>query len=376
IGSHIEPGLWGAGKEVPVRPPSPRGAGARDSAAATAAARRRAGTKAMAPSASVRRAHLALSAAALLASWNGDASVSAFRPPGFPTGRRHAMKVRRDGLVGSDGRTPAAARLGATEDDDGASPVAEAERLLAKARAIRDGLDDATTAKAGDAAAKSTISEGSGRPLSEFSLEEGHRLYLDVGREPGTWMDPRWGASGRRIEGTVDVSFGSPTSSSSLSSWASDGIAAGLRKTITQKSSKVSPVHRLKTAPYARLRGGFDKMKIAEGGYCVESPAGGRSSSASSTLRFCLSVEGTKEGDATIPEGLIYFALPCFRPRGGSEGYDDDSGSASRMTLSKREGTITIKQMGWHTGWYREESRILGVFRAVPLEEARVRDKF
>eukprot|EP00956_Cyclotella_meneghiniana_P008937 scaffold12269_cov41-Cyclotella_meneghiniana.AAC.3 len=30
---------------------------------------------------------------------------------------------------------------------------------------------------------------------------------VDIGREPDTWMDPRWGASGHRIEFTLDVSF-------------------------------------------------------------------------------------------------------------------------------------------------------------------------
>ena len=38
--------------------------------------------------------------------------------------------------------------------------------------------------------------------LSEFSLPQqsldensnNYRLYLDIGREKGTWMDPRWGA--------------------------------------------------------------------------------------------------------------------------------------------------------------------------------------
>lgn len=36
------------------------------------------------------------------------------------------------------------------------------------------------------------------------------------------------------------------------------------------------------------------------------------------------------------------------------------------------EGIISVRQVGWNTGWRREESRILGVFRAVPsIEKAR-----
>jgi hypothetical protein len=37
------------------------------------------------------------------------------------------------------------------------------------------------------------------------------------------------------------------------------------------------------------------------------------------------------------------------------------------MILSTKEGIVTVKQIGWHTGWRREESRILGTFRAVTL---------
>lgn len=103
-------------------------------------------------------------------------------------------------------------------------------------------------------------------------------------------------------------------------------------------------------------------MAIQEGGFCIESTP----SASSSTLRFCISVAGTKDGDVIIPEGLIYFALPYFGIQG----------STNTMALSTKEGTITVKQMGWNTGWRREESRILGVFRAVPLVKAKTRDKF
>ena len=37
------------------------------------------------------------------------------------------------------------------------------------------------------------------------------------------------------------------------------------------------------------------------------------------------------------------------------------------MAISTKEGTVTVKQIGWHTGWRREESRILGMFRMQQL---------
>jgi hypothetical protein len=69
------------------------------------------------------------------------------------------------------------------------------------------------------------------------------------------------------------------------------------------------------------------------------------------TLRLMVEAEGTKAnqdyGDVSIPKGYLYFSLPCF---GGQ--------------LSTKEGPVTVRQIGWHTGWRREENRILGVFRA------------
>ncbi|KAL9189588.1 hypothetical protein ACHAXT_009263 [Thalassiosira profunda] len=255
--------------------------------------------------------------------------------------------------------------------DDATEAAAEAAQLLAKAKAIRESLETAgESSTAQSVSAKSSVV---GTRQSEFSLpaslstENAFRLYLDIGREKGTWMEPRWGASGRRIECTVDVSIERPKEEDGEATLASGEIAAGLAKAVTSKSSSLSPVYRLPTAPYARLRGGFDKMIIHEGGYCIESSSSA-SVSSSSTLRFCLSVTGTTDGDVSIPEGNLYFALPYFGLR--------TEGDASRMELSAKEGTVCVRQMGWHTGWRREESRILGVFRAVPIDKAKVRDKF
>ena len=37
--------------------------------------------------------------------------------------------------------------------------------------------------------------------------DNSYRIYVDIGQEPGTWMEPQWGASGAHIEFTVDVEF-------------------------------------------------------------------------------------------------------------------------------------------------------------------------
>ena len=247
--------------------------------------------------------------------------------------------------------------------------TSEADRLLAKAKAIRESLPQTSSTDKISTSSSSSIQDKI--LISEFSLpnklENSFRLYIDIGREKGTWMDPRWGASGRRIECTIDVSFAIQQQQSleeddKLQTLVSEDIAAGLMKTVTNKSSSVSQVYKLQTAPYTRLRGGFDKMSILDAGFCIESTP----SASSSTLRFCIDVKGTKDGDVSIPEGKLYFALPYF----------GQSKDTHTMALSTKEGTITVKQMGWNTGWRREESRILGIFRAVQLDKAKARDKF
>ena len=255
-----------------------------------------------------------------------------------------------------------------------------AEQLLAQAKAIRDSIPSSTDTIGTANDVMVNVQNEFALPPSNSDDSSGcccstndYKLTVDIGREPGTWMDPRWGASGRRIEFTLDVSFPIITSHENSSSRsggnreeevvvasASRDIATSLLKCVTSQSNSVSSVYEMKYAPYARLKGGFDKMAILDGGYCIETTSSNRASS-SSTLRFCISVAGTEDdnngsssyGDVSIPKGNLYFAIPYFGIRSND----------GKMAISTKEGTVTVKQMGWHTGWRREESRILGMFR-------------
>jgi hypothetical protein len=233
----------------------------------------------------------------------------------------------------------------------------DAEQLLAKAKAIRESMPaTATKSFKGENLSEFAILPELIRPGCSF------RINVDVGREQGTWMDPRWGASGRRIEFTLDVSFPIFTDDAAydIDLLATEDIRKELLKSVTTKSSSVSKVYKMNHARCARLKGGFDKMEVLNAGYCIETTASTRSSSI---LRFCLSVAGKTEqsyGDVSIPEGNLYFALPYFGTR-------SDKSNTESMILSTKEGIVTVKQTGWHTGWRREESRILGTFRAVTL---------
>ena len=135
--------------------------------------------------------------------------------------------------------------------------------------------------------------------VSTEPKEEGDRdfrLYVDIGKEDGTWMDPRWGASGKRIEFSVDVRLlwnrlAAPEASSKM---VKDNTAG-----------KSSQVFALETAQCARLRDGFDRMECQGGAYRIDSDRSGRR-----TLRIMIEVEGTNRadqsyvyGDVSVPAG-------------------------------------------------------------------------
>jgi hypothetical protein len=233
----------------------------------------------------------------------------------------------------------------------------EAEELLARARALRKDIPEerqqTTTTTAVPAVSPWSIQDISEEEEEEEEEGVEYRLNVDIGREPGTWMDPRWGASGKRIEFTLNVRF------------QTDGAVADTetRKGMIQDNfgGKSSPIYPLRSAENARLRKGFDKMKCSGGGYRMDVAKG----AGMGTIRFFVRVDGTLDasyGDISIPQGSLFFSLPAF------------GGKVSQ--LSQKEGPVTVQQMGWHTGLRREESRIVGVFRAVPIADATRRDGF
>ncbi|KAG7364239.1 hypothetical protein IV203_037441 [Nitzschia inconspicua] len=183
---------------------------------------------------------------------------------------------------------------------------------------------------------------------------EEYRLYVDIGREEGTWMDARWGASGKRIPFTLDVKL--------LSNQLADAETAA-KMVKDNNMGKSSKVYDLKTAPFARLRDGFDRMQCYGGAYRIDLGNNGQY-----TIRMMVKVEGTKAdqnymyGDVSIPKGYLYFSLPCFGGRINQ--------------LSSKEGPVTVRQVGWHTGWRRDESRIVGFFQTKPITIARRKDSY
>jgi hypothetical protein len=186
--------------------------------------------------------------------------------------------------------------LAATGDSQSEDMRKKAESMLAKARQLRSEIDnysDRVSEKSSSvkdaAAAASSSRKLAAAPWSVVPSNDdsvlaagvGYRLYVDLGREEGTWMDPRWGASGKRIEFTLDVKF--------LSAVAADETVAN-RMVKDNFGGKSSNVFVLESAKAARLRGGFDSMKCLAGGYRIDV------SGSNGTARFYVAVEGTPAG--------------------------------------------------------------------------------
>jgi len=252
---------------------------------------------------------------------------------------------------------------------------AEAEALKAKAEKLRSEIEEnalqTNEKNIADPATNTAVATNNDSfaatvPVSPWVVvstepkEEGnqqYRLYVDIGREDGTWMDPRWGASGKRIEFSLDIGL-------IVNRLAVPEIS---KKMIQDNTvGKSSQIFALETARFARLRDGFDRMecKVGGGAYRVDMGKSGRS-----TIRIVIEVEGTNKadqsyiyGDVSIPTGCLYFSLPCF--------------GSGISNLSIKEGLVSVRQVGWHTGWRREESRICGVFTAKSLSEAKKKDRF
>lgn len=234
----------------------------------------------------------------------------------------------------------------------------QAEQLKAKAKAIRDELDQTDTKAA---ASETKVAVASSTPKrspfdlppptsSDAATAAEYRLSVDIGREDGTWMDPRWGSSGRRIEFTVDVRFIFTSSDNNdVDAVVSDEYKKAM--VIDNFGGKSSQVRSIVSSPAAKLNRGFDSMKCHGGAYRIDLERNGKG-----TVRFHLCVDGYESsGDVSIPQGYLYFSIPVFN---------------NRLTmLSQKPGPVTVRQVGWHTGWRREESRMVGTFKAVPLQQ-------
>lgn len=247
-----------------------------------------------------------------------------------------------------------------SNSEDNTALNEEVKRLRDRAKALRDSLPDApSTTRTSDA----PTPDGAAQDAVAVPSQD-YRLYLDIGREPGTWMDPRWGASGKRIECTIDVSFRQGGDTDLAGPNIIDNMVDD------NKFGATSTVRVVDCYPAtARLRGGFDSMPVTGGGYRIDAKPQSGKSYTSSTLRFYIEVGGTATGetsstygDICIPQGRLYFSLPSFGTGVGQ--------------LSTKEGIVTVREVGWHTGWRRVESRIVGVFRAKKMEDAKRTDKF
>jgi hypothetical protein len=226
--------------------------------------------------------------------------------------------------------------------------ILEAKAMLEKANEIRNQLPiNKSTAETRSQQRQSVVSKWN---VQQAEIRgEDYRLYIDIGREEWSWMDPRWAASGRRIEFTLDVRFTDIQADADV----------GSRLVADNIAGPKSTTRGLLSASHGRLNKGFNEMKCRNGAYRIDQ------FNQQATVRFLIPTDGTPrktETDVWIPSGDLHFSLPVF-------GND-------LTQLSQKEGIVSVRQMGWNTGWRRMESRVVGVFRAGRLEDAKRRDCF
>jgi hypothetical protein len=168
-----------------------------------------------------------------------------------------------------------------SSEADEVSFRAEAERLRRQAKEIRDSLSKSTntSVEVGGNRMLSATESLFRIPVKNADLGVEYRLDFDIGREAGTWMDPRWGASGKRIPWTLDVLFTSIQLSPEDERYK--------RIKLVYKNDAI--VRSLETASAGRLRQGFDSMPVYPGAYYVDVSDKGQ------TCRFVIPVDGTPE---------------------------------------------------------------------------------
>lgn len=201
----------------------------------------------------------------------------------------HSVHLYRPGYIAFSG----AVRRMTTDENPEKELRDEAEMLLSKARQLRleiGAMDERRESPDNLVLTGSKTGTVSVPWLLETGDEgDGYRLYIDIGREDGTWMEPRWGASGRRIRFTLDVKF--------LTKNAPEEMSVNMVK--DNYMGKSSNVRVVATANEARLRDGFDRMRCHGGCYRIDS-AGGKD-----TIRFFVEVDGT------TPEQAFGYVASC-----------------------------------------------------------------
>merc|ERR1712194_798732 len=165
------------------------------------------------------------------------------------------------------GRTPSTptSKLFAEPEQDqetNGEVAKEVQMLLARAKAIRESLPEENQNQL-EAPTLTEVSLPPSGDISESSVPSvGYRLNFDIGREEGTWMDPTWGRSGKRIEGSLDVSFQITPNEieSNLGTGEDPSLAESeiMNKMVKDNlSGKSTAVRVIDSSVSARLRGGF-----------------------------------------------------------------------------------------------------------------------
>ena len=161
------------------------------------------------------------------------------------------------------------------------------------------------------------------------------RITVDVGREPGTWMDKDWASSGARLVLPVSVRFTNERVDLGIPGEAALGGRYCRRLEVLDERKTVFFV-----GPNGQV-----EVPVADGGWSTLPIIERRVESGERALRFFLDFPtGAKRNDVSIPSGRVYFSSALL-PR-------DAAPSNSMAVLAPDgagilpEGGVTIKSDG------------------------------
>ena len=186
---------------------------------------------------------------------------------------------------------------------------------------------------------------------------------FDLGREDGTWMPPRWAASGARYEFSLDVKLGGSASvaaaaekegAASVAAWFDSRAARGSRSAsketrrdkylggdgsggvvVLEGRQPTRPKIRNYPAPFTVVPGCWTRA--------------GKVNDGSLKLWMQVGDEGVEFEDLALPPGeRLFMTAPAWG-----------------RTLSNRGGVVSVRV----NAIWRTEYRIVGRWKAVPIEQ-------
>lgn len=164
------------------------------------------------------------------------------------------------------------------------------------------------------------------------------RINLDVGREPGTWMEKDWGESGARLVLPIKVRF--TNDQIDLGIPGEEGLGGRYCRKLQVLDDAISFV-----GPQGQV-----EVPVLDGGWATLPILNQKMEAGERKLRFFLDFpEGAQRNDVSIPSGRVFFSSAVLP--GGFDGSQVDMGNVALVKSPSgasilSEGGVSIKSNG------------------------------